>query len=109
MKVTIYARVAGSKLRHMVPPAYQDAVAADTRPDGEYSLLLFAHTPRDVVPSPPVRKALRRLDPPAPDGILAVGTVFTDEALALLAEAGARPIAFRKARWTDESARARQL
>jgi hypothetical protein len=109
MKVTIYARVAGSKLRHMVPPAYQDAVAADTRPDGEYSLLLFAHTPRDVVPSPPVRKALRRLETPAPDGILAVGTVFTDEALALLAEAGARPIAFRKAKWTDESARARQL
>jgi hypothetical protein len=109
MKATIYARIAGSKLRHMVPPAYQDAVAAATRPEGEYSLLLFAHTPRDVVPSPPVRKALRRLEIPAPDGILAVGTVFTHEALALLAEAGARPIAFRKATWTDESARARQL
>ena len=109
MKATIYARVAGAKLRHMVPPAYQDAVAAGTRPDAEYSLLLFDHAPRDVVPSPPVRKALRRLEVPAPDGILAVGTVFTDEALSLLAEAGARPIAFHKARWTDESARARQL
>jgi 2-keto-3-deoxy-6-phosphogluconate aldolase len=62
-----------------------------------------------VVPSPPIRKALRRLDAPAPDGILAVGTVFTEEALELLAAAGARPIAFRKAKWTDESARARQL
>jgi hypothetical protein len=109
MKATIYARVAGSKLRHLVPPAYQDAVAAGTRPDGEYSLLLFAHTPRDVVPSPPVRKALARLGAPAADGILAVGTVFTEEALDLLDEAGARPIAFRKAKWTDESARARQL
>lgn len=109
MKATIYPRVTGAKLRHLVPPAYQDAVAADTRPEGEYSLLLFAHTPRDVVPSPPVRKALRRLETPAPDGILAVGTVFTDEALSLLADAGARPIAFRKAKWTDESARARQL
>jgi hypothetical protein len=35
--------------------------------------------------------------------------VFTEEALALLAEANARVVAFRKARWTDESARARQL
>lgn len=109
MKATIYTRVTGASLRHLVPPAYQDAVAADTRPEGEYSLLLFAHTPRDVVPSPPVRKALRRLDTPAPDGILAVGTVFTEEALDLLAAAGARPIAFRNAKWTDESARARQL
>lgn len=109
MKATLYARVTGAKLRHLVPPAYQDAVAAATRPEGEYSLLLFAHTPRDVVPSPPVRKALRRLAAPAPDGILAVGTVFTEEALDLLTEAGARPVAFRKARWTDESARARQL
>jgi hypothetical protein len=109
MKATIYARVTGAKLRHLVPPAYQDAVTADTRPEGEYSLLLFAHTSRDVVPSPSVRKALRRLDAPAPGGILAVGTVFTEEALDLLAAAGARPIAFRKAKWTDESARARQL
>jgi hypothetical protein len=109
MKITIHARVPGAKLRHMVPPAYQDAVVRDTRPEGEYSLLLFAHSPRDVVPSPPVRKALRRLEAPAADGILAIGTVFTEEALELLAEAGARPIAFRKAMWTDESARARQL
>ena len=109
MKATAYARVTGAKLRHRVPPAYQDAVAADTRPECEYSLLLFAHTPRDVVPSPPVGKALRRLETPGPDGILAIGTVFTEEALSLVAAAGARPITFRKARWIDESARARQL
>ena len=54
-------------------------------------------------------RALRRLDAPAPGGIVAVGTVFTEEALALLAEAGARVVAFRKARWTDESANQRQL
>jgi hypothetical protein len=109
MKATIHERVPGARLRDMVPPAYRDAVTKDTRPDGEYSLLLFDHAERDVVPSPPVRKALRRLQDPAPDGILAVGTVFTREALALLGEAGARPVAFRAAPWTDESARARQL
>ncbi len=78
-------------------------------PEGVYSLLLFAHAPRDVVPSAPVRKALRRLGDPAPGGVVAVGTVFTEEALALLAEAGARVVAFRRALWTDESARQRQL
>jgi 2-keto-3-deoxy-6-phosphogluconate aldolase len=56
-----------------------------------------------------VRKALRRLGSPAPAGIIAVGTVFTAEALDLLAEAGAQVVAFRVARWTDESARLRQL
>lgn len=109
MKSTIYERVPGARLSDLVPPAYRDAVAKDARPDGVYSLLLFAHAERDVVPSPPVRKALRRLENPAPDGILAVGTVFTQEALELLADAGARPVAFRTAPWTDASARARQL
>lgn len=109
MKATIYDHVSGETLPHVVPPAYRDSLAEVTRPDGKYSLLLFAHTPRDVVPSPPVRKALRSLRSPAPDGIVAVGTVFTTEALDLLGEAGARVVAFRKAFWTDESARERQL
>ena len=109
MKVTIYPRIAGTRLRHVVPPAYGDDAAADTEPAGEYSVLLFAHAPRDVVPSAPVRKALRRLDAPASGGIVAVGTVFTEEALALLADAGARVVAYRKAPWTDASARGRQL
>jgi hypothetical protein len=110
MKVTIYERVPGAKLAGLVPPAYREEVAAATatRPDGEYSLLLFAHAPRDVVPSAPVRKALRRLGPPAPGGVVAVGTVFTEEALALLAAVGARVAPYRTARWTDESARLRQ-
>jgi hypothetical protein len=109
MKVTIYEKMAGAKLAHAVPPAYREGVAEATRPDGTYSVLLFAHSPRDVVPSPPVAKALRRLRAPAPDGIVAVGTVFTTEALDLLAGADARVVAFRKATWTDESARQRQL
>ncbi len=109
MKATIYDLVQGSRLRDVVPPAYRDAVAKDARADGVYSVLLFDHAERDVVPSPPVRKALRRIEAVAPDGIVAVGTVFTEEALGLLAEAGARVVAFRTARWTDESARARQL
>jgi hypothetical protein len=118
VKVTVQPRVPAAKLRHLVPPAYRDDVAAAVAADGGaggdgagavHSLLLFAHAPRDVVPSAPVRKALRRLGAPAPGGVVAVGTVFTEEALALLAEAGARVVAYRRAHWTDESARQRQL
>jgi hypothetical protein len=109
MKVTIHPRIAGTRVRLLVPPAYRDAAASAVEAAGEYSLLLFAHAPRDVVPSAPVRKALRRLGDPAPDGIVAVGTVFTEEALALLAAAGGRVLAYRTAFWTDESARRRQL
>ena len=108
MKATIYDQVAGEKLSHVVPPAYRDGVAEVARADGRYSVLLFAHAPRDIVPSPPVRKALRSLQTSAPDGIIAVGTVFTTEALDLLNEVGATVVAFRKAYWTDESARERQ-
>ena len=113
MKVTIHPRVPSSNLPHVVPPAYRAAAASlaspGSSPPVEYSVLLFAHAERDVVPSAPVRKALRRLGEPAPGGVVAVGTVFTREALALLAEVGARVLALRKGPWTDDSARARQL
>ena len=110
MKVTIYPSIAPSKLRHVVPPAYRELAAElSGASEGDYSVLLFAHSPRDVVPSAPVRKSLRRLAASAPGGIVAVGTVFTEEALALLAEQGAHVVAQRKGRWTDASARGRQL
>jgi hypothetical protein len=109
MKVTIQRDTAGAKLAHLVPPAYRDGVADAARPEGRYSLLLFAHAPRDVVPSAPVIRGLRRLGAPAADGIVAGGTGCTAEALAALADAGARVVAVRTARWTDESARLRQL
>ena len=109
MKPVLRSRIPAEKLPQAVPPAYRDEVRKALRPEGQYSLLLFAHAPRDVVMSAPVRKALRRLGPPAADGIVAVGTVFTEEALALLHEAGARVVAYRKSKWTDASARQRQL
>ena len=109
MKVTIYDRLAGDRVGHVVPPAYRDALPETLDRVAAYSVLLFAHTARDVVPSAPVRRALRRLGAPAVGGIVAVGTVFTEEALALLAEQGAHVVAQRKGRWTDASARGRQL
>ena len=114
MKVTIYPSIGPAKLRHVVPPAYRalaDDLAAEpaAEPAAEYSVLLFAHTARDVVPSAPVRKALRRLGAPAAGGVVAVGAVFTAEALDLLHEARARVLALRPGRWTDASARGRQL
>lgn len=108
MKVTIYDRLDGGRVRHVVPPAYRDLVPATLDPAAPYSVLLFAHASRDVVPSAPVRRALRRLGAPASGGILAVGTVFTAEALDMLAEHGAQAVAMRKGKWTDERARERQ-
>jgi hypothetical protein len=109
MKTTVHPRVSGAKVGHVVPPAYREAAMKALSSEEEYSVLLFAHAPRDVVPSAPVRKALRRLGPPAPGGAIAVGTVFTEEALVLLAGCGARVVALRKSYWTDESAHRRQL
>ncbi len=109
MKVTVYDRLAGRRVANVLPPAYRALLPAELDPERPYSVLLFAHAARDVVPSAPVRRALRRLGPPADGGIVAVGTVFTAEAQALLAERGARIVAQRKGRWTDESANERQL
>ena len=109
MKVTIYERLEGARVAHVVPPAYRPLLPEALDPEQLYSVLLFAHAARDVVPSAPVRRGLRRLGPPAAGGLIAVGTVFTAEALALLAEQGAAVVAQRRGAWTDQSARERQL
>jgi hypothetical protein len=109
MKATIREKVAGARLRDSVPPAYRDEIIKDTHPDRVYTLILLAHNERDVIPSAPLAKAFRRLESPAAGGIIIVGTVFTEEALEIAAEHGARVVALRKSKWTDESARQRQL
>jgi 2-keto-3-deoxy-6-phosphogluconate aldolase len=64
---------------------------------------------RDVFRSPSLTKPLRRLRTPAADGIIVIGTVFTEEALEVAAQHGARIVALRNSKWTDESAGMRQL
>lgn len=109
MKPTIREHVAGTKLRDAVPPPYREAIAKDVSPQEEYTVILCAHNPRDVVTSTPLRKAFTRLASPAQSRIIVVGAVFTEEAKALAAEYGARIVALNKSTWTDESANQRQL
>lgn len=109
MKPTIRERVSGARLRDAVPPLYRDEVVKGIDPAGTYSLVLCAHNPRDVIHSAPLVRAFRRLEKPAANGVIVVGTVFTEEAKAVAAQHGARIVALHKALWTDESARARQL
>jgi hypothetical protein len=109
MRATIRERVTGNRLRDTVPAMYRDEIAKGTNPDGVYTVILLAHNERDVIPSAPLARAFRRLQSPAEDGIIIVGTVFTEEAKEIAAEHGARIVALRKSKWTDESARQRQL
>ncbi|WP_334186571.1 hypothetical protein [Noviherbaspirillum sp.] len=109
MKATIRPSVAGARLRDSVPPPYRMEVVKGIKADGQYTVILCAHAERDVVSPPELDRAFRRMDAPAPDGIIVVGTVFTEEARKLAEERGARIVALRNAKWTDESARQRQL
>lgn len=108
VKVTIHSFIQGERLPHLVPPPYREEIARRTQPHFIYSLLLFAHDRRDVVPSSAVRKALRRLGEPAPDGLVLVGAVFTEEARALVAGRKALLVTLHKTFWTDASAHERQ-
>ncbi|HEY8609074.1 MAG TPA: hypothetical protein VIM12_18310 [Noviherbaspirillum sp.] len=109
MKANVRAKVQGSRMRDAVPPAYRDAVAKEVRADGIYTLILCDHGERDVVMSAPLARALRRMGEPAADGVLIVGTVFTEEAQVLARAHNARIIPLRSGKWTDSSARQRQL
>lgn len=109
MKANVRERLSGHRIQDAVPPPYCDAAAKVTRPNGVYTLILCDHGERDVVMSAPLERALRRLGTPAPDGVLIVGTIFTEEAQALARQHNATIIPLRTGKWTDSSARQRQL
>lgn len=108
-KATIRSKVLGIRLSDSVQPLYRSDVVKGARKDGEYTVVLCAHAERDVVSSPELARAFERIESPARDGIIVVGTVFTDEAKELAQQHGARIVALRTSKWTDESARQRQL
>lgn len=95
MKANIRPKVQGNRIRDTVPPAYRDAAAKEIRPDGVYTLILCDHGERDVVMFTPLERALLRMGDPAPDGVLIVGTVFTEEAQALTRKHNVRIISLR--------------
>jgi hypothetical protein len=109
MRATVRERVPGSRIAEAVPPPYRDDIVKQVDPQGTYTLLLCAHHPRDINLSAQVKRAFKRVDSVANDGIIIVGSVFTEEAKAVAAEHGARIVALHKSVWTDESARQRQL
>lgn len=109
MKANVRLKVPGNRVRDAVPPPYRDSAVKATNPSGIYTLILCDHGERDVVMSAPLDRALRRMGEPAPDGILIVGTVFTEEAQELARQHKARILSLRTGKWTDSSARQRQL
>lgn len=109
MKCTIHEGLSGKGLPDRVPPSYREMLRKAIRPGGTYTLLLFAHTPRDVVTSRPVRQAFRRLSRKDGETLLALGTTFTEEARALIEEQGGTILEQKKGKWTDASAAERQL
>jgi hypothetical protein len=109
MKANIRAKVMGSRIRDAVPPAYRDIAAKEISPDAFYTLILCDHGERDVVMSAHLARAFRRMGETASGGVLVVGTVFTEEAQTLARQYNARLISLRTGKWTDSSARQRQL
>lgn len=109
MRASIRERVAGKNLPDSVPPRYRGEVMKAAKRDGVYTLILCGHNQRDVIMSAPLVRAFKRLESVAPDGIILVGSVFTEEAKAIAQEHGARIVSLHQSKWTDESARLRQL
>ena len=102
MKPDVRKRVRGDRLDAVLPPQFSSRLRAGVRsPDVAYTVLLFPHSPSDVVRSPPVVKALARL--PAGTPIVAVAGNFTAEARRALSERGAVVLTLGDFHWTDES------
>jgi hypothetical protein len=109
MRAHIREHVLGARLRDTVPPLYREDIAKGTIPGGLYTAILCSHNPRDVVTSSTLHKAFKRLENPAQNGIIIVGSAFTEEAIIIAAQHQARIAALHKATWTDQTANQRHL
>lgn len=101
MKVTIRKNVEGAQVRDFLPPELRQRVPGALAKEGRYTVILFPHTREDVVRSPEVVKALRRVAPE--ERVVGVGGTFTVEARDALSERGALIVAMGEFFWTDES------
>ncbi len=102
-KFSVFERVPAERVREIVPPEYRELTGSAVRAGSQYTVVVFAHDRRNVVASGVVARALHRIGGAATDPILAVGSNFTQEALALLSARGAVPIRLGDFYWTDTS------
>jgi hypothetical protein len=100
-KFTVLGRFEVDRISAIVPPDYRGLIRAVVRGQEPYTVVLFPHDRDDVVTSAPVRRALASIG--AGERVLAVGSNFTVEAIALLDERKAAIARLGEFYWTDES------
>ena len=100
-KFTVLGRFESDRISAIVPPDYRSLVRAVVRGREPYTVILFPHDRKEVVTSAPVRRALASIGPG--ERVLAVGSNFTAEAVALLNERDAAIARLGGFYWTDES------
>jgi hypothetical protein len=61
MKVTVRKSVEGWRVREVLPPELRQRVPSALAKEDRYTVILFPHACEDVVRSPEVLKALRKL------------------------------------------------
>lgn len=101
MKVTVTKNVEGWRVRDALPPELRQRVPSTLAKEDRYTVILFPHAREDVVRSPEVLKALRKLA--LDERVVGVGGTFTAEARAALSERGAIIVSMGDYFWTDES------
>lgn len=101
MKATIRQGLPLDQMLAGLPPEYQRLVGPADFPETSYTLVQFPPSRDGVVLSRPVAKALKKLDPGRQ--VVALGPNFTEEALQVLREHGARVFCIGEFHWTDAS------
>ena len=97
----IFNDVTHDELIKLLPKEYADRLPKDP-PGRKYLVLLFATDRNDVNLSGKVRRGLKKVNLRPNQILLAVGSVFTLEALEALSEAGAKILNISEFPWTDE-------
>ena len=97
----ILKNVAPDQLINLVPRGYRDRLPKRA-PETRYVVLLFKTGLNDVNLSGSVRRGLRKAASYVGQIPLAVGSVFTIEAIDLLNTAGAEIVSLGGFGWTDE-------
>jgi hypothetical protein len=102
LDMKILENVSQAELVDLVPREYRGRLPK-RGPETRYVVLLFKTNRNDVNLSGSVRRGLRKATLNVGQVLLAVGSVFTAEAIDLLTAAGAQIVSLGEFEWTDES------
>ena len=101
MKIQILRRLTFEKLKRALPTRLKKMASFVNPHRDEYALIIFSSDEDDTISSSQMQKAVKKLNPPSSEHLVAAGWNFTEEAMAIVKMHRGDILRISEFYWTD--------